>query len=205
ELDYNRYSVKKFSIRDHKTGELKDIISPVTLTIPDKNIDDIDNFLDDDAENYEFDIKDVKEDHLFAIHVKNTGIADPLLEIKGILEKKEYINEVINKTNYHKLMDRLIELLIDSGTFIRSVHMEVILRNMIFIDGGYKQRVKFTDPEFRPNIEIKNVNQSIYENPSPVKSLMFEHVNKQITTDSFNDLFNKNDESIFDKLFDIMD
>ena len=120
-----------------------------------------------------------------------------------MLERKAFIEEVAMGHNYHMMMDRFIELLIESGTFIRSVHMEVILRNMVFLNDDYKERVNYRDERYVPNLTIKTVNQSIYENPSPIKSIMFEQVLKQLTTDSFNDLFNKNDTSMFDRLFDI--
>lgn len=205
ELDYNRYSVERFFIKASKAknGVEHEVNSPTKLNIPDRVIDDIDSLYNPDKDYYEFDISDLGSDSLFTIQVRNTGIADPLLNIKSMLERKAFIEEVAMGHNYHMMMDRFIELLIESGTFIRSVHMEVILRNMVFLNDDYKERVNYRDERYVPNLTIKTVNQSIYENPSPIKSIMFEQVLKQLTTDSFNDLFNKNDTSMFDRLFDI--
>jgi archaellum component FlaC len=196
----NRYSTSKFYIYDKK-GRKTEITSPVKLLVADENIEDIEEFYSEDDNSYTFTIGDLDTENMFKIVIQNVGVADPLLMIKDMLDTNAYIIDEFNH-DYSLVLQEYVKLLNESKTPVHLVHGEVILACMTFFD--------FPRSELRDeNLEIKNgVNQtmrniknSIYLSPSPVKSLLFEHVTKQLKTDSFNNLTAKNGSSKFDSLF----
>ncbi|WRM43495.1 hypothetical protein [Staphylococcus phage LY01] len=200
DYEYGRYKAKSFKFKvGNKTHTVK---SPVTLKIPDQNIETIDNFYDEDENAFIFSMKDLKENFLFNIKIKNEGVADPLLKIRSILESTKYIRNDYEEKNYQAMFNDVTDLLLKSGTNVMSVHLETIIRNMVFLNGGYEERINYKDPNFEPNIELKNVGSAILSSPSPVQSLIFEKIKAQLSTDETNNFFSKDGDSMFDPLFD---
>lgn len=207
----NRYRTKRFYVIDEDERVYLD--SPVPLVIQDNEINDIENYFDINEEAYKFSLENLYgADYLFSVVIKNTGIADPLLEMKDGLDKNYKMNK-IHEQNIYSYFQDMIELLIKSNTYVTSVHIEVILRCMTkFKDRAIlkDEDINITEIDFNNSCEDKvlrkyytmySINDAIYHSESPVKALMYQQVVKQLTTDSFNNLFNKRDESEFDRLF----
>ncbi|QQO92527.1 DNA-directed RNA polymerase beta' subunit [Staphylococcus phage Machias] len=201
DIDYGKYKAKSFKFKiGTKVHEVK---SPVILRIPDQKFDSIEKFYNEDENAYVFNMKDLGENFLFNIKIKNEGVADPLLKIRSILERSNFIKNDYEEKDYQRMFNDVMDLLLKSGTDVMSVHVETIIRNMVFLnDTIYKDRVKYKDPDFNPKITLRNVGNSILNSPSPVHSLIFENVRAQLTTDETNGFFSKDDESMFDPLFD---
>ncbi|QDJ97853.1 DNA-directed RNA polymerase delta subunit [Staphylococcus phage PALS_2] len=200
DYEYGRYKANSFKFKvGTKTHTVK---SPVTLKIPDQNIETMDKFYDEEENAFIFSMKDLKENFLFNIKIKNEGVADPLLKIRSILESTKYIRNDYEENNYQAMFNDVTDLLLKSGTDVMSVHLETIIRNMVFLNEDYKERTKYRDPEFEPDIELKNVGSAILSSPSPVQSLIFEKIKAQLSTDETNNFFSKDGDSMFDPLFD---
>lgn len=200
DIDYGRYKAKSFKF---KVGnKMHKVDSPVMLRIPDENLDTIDLFYNEKENAYVFNTKDLGENFLFNIKIKNEGVADPLLKIRAILERTRYIKDDYDEEDYEAMFNDVIDLLLKSGTDVMSVHLETIIRNMIFLNGGYEDRVKYKEPNFKPDVLIRNVGKAILNSPSPVHSIIFENIRAQLTTEETNGFFSKDAESMFDPLFD---
>lgn len=101
------------------------------------------------------------------------------------------------------MFNDVMDLLLKSGTDVMSVHLETIIRNMIFVDGGYKNRVKYKDENYQPDILLRNVSGAILNSPSPIHSIIFEKIKAQLNTEETNGFFSKEGTSMFDPLFDM--
>lgn len=184
----NRYSTEKFFIFHPKTHERIYIESPVRLILPDRYFSDIALFYDPVEEYYSYTLSDLEDgfENLLTLTIKNSGIAEPLLKIERGLENNSFLMETC-ENNPSKVLQEFVDLLLQSGTHIQSVHLEVILECMASKqpDGSYL---------------IRKISDAIYYSNSPVKSFMYQLNAKQIQTD-FNDLFSKRGTSEFDRLF----
>ena len=184
----NRYSTERFFILHPKTRERIYIDSPVRLMLPDRYFTDIALFYDPEEETYSYTLADLEEDceNLLTLTIKNSGIAEPLLKIERGLESNSFLMETC-ENDPSKVLQAFTELLLQSGTHIQSVHLEVILECMSSRqkDGSWL---------------IRKISDAIYHSSSPVKSFMYQLNAKQIQTD-FNDLFSKQGTSEFDRLF----
>lgn len=184
----NRYSTERFFILHPKTRERIYIDSPVRLMLPDRYFADIALFYDPEEETYSYTLADLEEDceNLLTLTIKNSGIAEPLLKIERGLESNSFLMETC-ENDPSKVLQAFTELLLQSGTHIQSVHLEVILECMSSRqkDGSWL---------------IRKISDAIYHSSSPVKSFMYQLNAKQIQTD-FNDLFSKQGTSEFDRLF----
>lgn len=199
--DSHRYSTQKFIIIDEDNGKEYEIKSPTRLHVPDKNIKNMNKMFNEKKDRYEYKTSDLNAGHLFDIIVKSKGIVDPLLELKNMLEYNSILDTY--EGNYHALIQRAVELCIESGVNLPSVHLEVIFRELIFLNGGMKDRIKYKDPNFNPNIEVIEVTDAILKSEDPTKGIVFERISEQLDTDSKNDLFTKAGKSEFNKFFDI--
>ena len=183
----NRYSTERFFFLN-KNKERVYIDSPVRLILPDRYFSDINIFYDPESETYSYTLADLTDDceHLLTLTIKNSGIAEPLLKIERGLENNSFLQEKC-ENDPNLVLQTLVGYLLQSGTHIQSVHLEVILECMIKKqeDGSYI---------------IRKITDSIYYSNSPVKSFLYQLNSKQVLTD-FNDLFAKKGDSEFDRLF----
>ena len=196
-FNVNRYNTERIYLKDKK-GEPIIIKSPVRLTLPDSEFNSIDEFYIDDEESYKITLSDMNDiDYMFSMEINNTGIADPLLKIKDMMEKAQILREVY-MNSYNMVTQKINDLLIESSTFISAVHVEVIVSCMTFF---YMAKEFLLDEEMDIPVSILNINDSIYHSESPIKSLMYQYIVKQLKTDSFNRLFDKDGASEFDRFF----
>lgn len=202
--DFNRYRLDEFKFKVDNKGKEISVKAPFRLSLPDRNVVSLDNKLNEELGRYEITMKDLNADCLFETKIKNQGVADPLLSILSILERSDKIRNEYDSSNYIMMYNDITNHLINSGTDVMSVHLEVIMRNMIFPNNNYKDRALFTDPESDIEFTIRNIGDSIIQSPSPILSIIFEKIKAQLITDETNNFFSKNEESMFDSLFDFM-
>lgn len=197
-FNVNRYRTNRIFLMDKKNKRTY-LESPVPLIIPDDNFSDISDFYKEDIDSYEINFGNLNNfEYMFRIVINNTGVADPLLNIKNTLESTKYIRETYNN-DYNQLVQGILGLLLESGTSIMSIHLEVIIACMTFFNNHHSEDL--IDPDILLDIVILDISNAIYRQASPVKSLQYQFVTKQLKTDNFNDLFNKNGTSEFDRLF----
>lgn len=186
ESDDDRPFTNKFFI------DGKEFNPPVPLSINEEI--DIEKAFDLDNELYEISNKDLDEtDYIFKFIVENNGLSASLLDIKNLIEKDAYIkSHTINETYQY-----FVKLILVSGIKIDLVHIELILREMLYL---YNQdRSEFLNEDF-PEYTIYNISNAVqFGSRSVGKTLVFEQVYKQLMTDSY-DTMSKNSSSIIDKL-----
>lgn len=200
DYNVNRYSTRRFYILDKK-GERQYFESPVTLMIPDREITSIQEFYDEAIDGYTYSLADLSDaDYLFSFIIRNTGVADPLLQIKDSLEKRYIVNKDL-EGDLHKFTQHLMELLVKSGTYVQAVHVEVIISCLTQMLKGTDRLKDETPLVPGEDYRILNIDDAIYHSPSPIKSFMYQQNIRQLETDTFNGLFEKNGESEFDRLF----
>ena len=204
----NRFRTKKFYIIN-ENDEREYLTSPSQLLIPDSSIERISDFWDEEEEAFRLSAFELTgTDHLFTVIIKNTGVADPLMEMKDALDKNHSMNKKHKQDLYSYFQD-LMELLVKSHTYVMGVHIEVILRCMVIFNDRKVllddsiDILEMTNEEEneRKYYKIYNINDSIYHSESPVKALMYQQTVRQLGTDSFNRLLNKTGESEFDRLY----
>lgn len=166
------------------------------LTINDKLSREFPNLYDEDKEAYIFGMDNIStDDVLFKFNIENNGVAKPLMDVKNIYERNGFIQEA----NYDidVIFNEISSKMLISGTNIQSVHPEIILKPMVFFND---------DPRFDRNIlsetdeieyTVKNITDSILYSNSITKSLAFQYVHKQLSSDTYGTLV-KDGESMFD-------
>lgn len=191
ESDDEKAFVNKFYIKEGKNN-LVELNSPVPLLI-NEEIDIRDCFNKED-EIYELSNKDITEsDYIFHYIIENNGLSASLLEIKNLIEKDGYIkNHSITEIYQH-----MVNLILQSGIKIDFVHVELILREMLYLVS--QDRTEFLNDEF-PEYKMYNISNAIqFGSRSVGKTLVFEQVYKQLMTDSY-DTLKKKSSSVIDQL-----
>ena len=198
ESDINKYSVTDFKVKFN--NEIYDLHSDVPLYLNSELYDIINDFFNEESEYYVIPTKKIQNiDELFYLIIENQGIADPLLEIKDLMEK----NSFIKSHTIEETFERFIYLLNKSKVDIDSVHIELILREMLFIIENGNDKTIFKESKTFPKYALMNITEGIQLGSlSPSKSLMFEQIQKQIMTDSYNNVFGKDGKSSLDIFFE---
>ena len=175
--DNDTVSLNRFVVVD---GNERIIIeTEMPLTINEELIEDLSSKLDKDEEVYILKPKDLQNlDYIFSFVIDNDGLSRTMLAIKNLIDKKEFIEG----HNIYEVYDKFIELVAESGSIIDYVHISVILRNMMKVIDGNEQFAK--DEE--PLINLYKISDAIhYCSDSVSKPLLFEQINKHLTTDSY--------------------
>lgn len=187
----NEVIIDGFTIID-KNNEIE-IESPVNLIINKEIIED-NNIFNENKNYYTLNDKILKEyDYIFSYLVENNGLSNSLFKIKDLLERNKYISEH-NIFDFYKYFTSLID---ESGIFINLVHIEVIIKQMLYFINNNREELKEKFPDYK----IYNISDSIqYGSKSIGKTLAFEYIYKQLTTDCFDSL-NKKENSLIDLLY----
>lgn len=171
-----------------KDGTEHEISSPMELHLNNAIID-IDTYYNEEDNNYQ--ISGLVDENIFYYVMDNMELSSALNALKDVLDKNEYIkSHTVQET-----LNKLIELIEDSGINIQAVHLEVILKCLIIIKGNRNQFNEETFPEYN----MYRIKEAILRGNSVVKSLTFEELGKQLSTLEF-DLFDKEGSSLLDSL-----
>ena len=193
----NRYTTERIFILDKKGNRIF-MKAPVKLILPDTEFNSIDDFYIESEDAYEIKLSEMNNiEYMFKIIINNTGVADPLLKIKDALEKNFFIQEKAD-SDYNIIIQELVGLLIESKTTVMSIHLELIISCMNFFE---IDRSLLKDPKTIIANKIYNISDAIYFCFSPIKSIMYQNSRKQLTTDNFNNVFDKDGNSEFDRFF----
>lgn len=197
----NKYSTQKITIKPNSKERFDiELETPLYLSDEIYKYEGMNKYFDIKYDYYKIPLKKLDElDYIFYIIIENCGIADPLLEVKDLMEK----NTFIKSHTIEETFEKFIQLLNKASVDINSCHIEVILREMLFITENGNDKSIFATKEEFPTYKIMNITEGIHLGcNSPSKSLMFEQVQKQLMTDSFNNVFGKNGESSLDLFFE---
>ena len=191
----DKYSISVVHIEDIK-GEDTVYEFEQKLVLEDFLARNLNKFYDDKKQVYKFRASDLADEYIFKFLINNKGVADPLMKVKNALEKNAYIESV--RYDYNMVLNYILDNLHDSKTSIDSIHIEMILRQMLFIDNDVLfDRTEFRKVNLQYSYKMLNVSDAILQSNSVSKSLSYQFIYKQLMTESYS-LFRKNGTSEFD-------
>lgn len=131
------------------------------------------------------------EDILFFIKISNNEISKTMNDIIGIINKASSISRFTKD----EALQALVDLVIEGGLTVDSVHLEVILSNQIVRPDNILLKPNWNDPG--ATYRLITLNQALTNNPSIIVSLLYKDLGKALynplsyskTAPSFFDLF----------------
>jgi RNA polymerase Rpb1, domain 5 len=184
---------RKFTVKSgHKHVEIEVPMNFfLNREIKTKNLEEFYNI---EEMQYEFQINKMLDegDSLAFFVMENNELSQPLLRIKNLIETNGFIkdHEVNETINY------FIYLLNEAEIGIQSIHMELIVREMMRLVDTNREQFK---EEKMPEYEMLRITDANLKGESLSRALLFEQVKKQLTTLDFG-TFDKTKSSILDKL-----
>lgn len=132
------------------------------------------------------------DDILFFIKINNNEISKTMNDIIKLINNAQSIE---GKTK-DEVLQTLVDLVIEGGLNIDSVHLEVILSNQIVSAESIIKKPNWNDPYVQ--YRMLTLNQALTNNPSVVVSLLYKDLGRTL----YNPLtFTKNAPSFFDLFF----
>lgn len=132
------------------------------------------------------------DSQLFYIRINNNEISKTMNDIINVINK----SEVTGSFDKDQALQAIVDLVIEGGLEIDSVHLEVILANQIVSDIDILKKPNWNDPA--ATYKLLTLNQALTNNPSVIISLLYKDLNKTL----YNPLtFTKNAPSFFDLFF----
>ncbi len=132
------------------------------------------------------------DDILFFIKINNNEISKTMNDIIKLINNAQSIE---GKTK-DGVLQTLVDLVIEGGLNIDSVHLEVILSNQIVSAESIIKKPNWNDPYVQ--YRMLTLNQALTNNPSVVVSLLYKDLGRTL----YNPLtFTKNAPSFFDLFF----
>jgi hypothetical protein len=147
---------------------------------------------DQDKETYTVSAKMFSDDEpLFTFLAKNNELTKSLEQIVDLIETVDHLGE----KDYHGMVKRFNELLVENGLNMNSVHAEMIVSNLVR-DAETGKRLDFSKKSL-DNYEIIRVSKSVMDAPLSV-SLAFERLDEQLVD---LDTYEKDGVSLMDHLY----
>jgi len=138
--------------------------------------------LDTDLDKYIVKGKKLKNfDYIFNYSVENNSLSGPMLKLKEIIEK----NEFVKSHNAFELFNKIVEILLESNSRTDYVHIALMIKNMMKVDEGREAFAGSTFPEYT----LYSVPDAIhYCSKSISKPLLFERIKDQLLLDKYGTL-----------------
>lgn len=132
---------------------------------------------------------------IFVIELENNGVTKPLKEIEKLLSNKNHEG----CTTYEDMVNKMIDLLIQSGISATSVHAEMIIRQLIRRSDNRIKRPDFSKIVMRQDYDIMTINTALKYSPSLSTSLNTAFLKYQLISMVATD--EKRETSDFDPMF----
>lgn len=138
--------------------------------------------LDTDLDKYIVKGKKLKNfDYIFNYSVENNSLSGPMLKLKEIIEK----NEFVKSHTAYELFNKIVEILIESNSRTDYIHIALMIKNMMKVHDG---REAFAGSAF-PEYTLYSVPDAIhYCSKSISKPLLFERIKDQLLLDKYGTL-----------------
>ena len=132
------------------------------------------------------------DDILFFIKINNNEISKTMNSIINIINK----SSVMAKYNKDEALQSLVDLVIEGGLTIDSIHLEVILSNQMVDPNNVLKKPNWNNSNAK--YKMITLNQALTNNPSVVVSMLYKDLGKVL----YNPLtYTKNGPSFFDLFF----
>lgn len=191
---FNKF-IQFIKIIDLRTGELFEIVEDEGKELfihP-----DFDEFLKDcemtEEGNYIIPLEELRDIYLFSINIQNNEMTKPLKDTDNLL-KGSYFGTCY--VTIEQMEQKFIELMIESGIEINSIHAAIMLRNLVRDKNDFLKR-----PDFRKifvDYVVLGYPQSLENNPAITTSLAYDYLKKQLSSYT---TFNKSGRGPLDLLF----
>lgn len=122
------------------------------------------------------DFQNIAGSDLFVVKINNDELYVTLERIKSILNK-ESITRASGMTK-DKLVQELVETIIEGGLSIEAVHSEVLLSNQIRKASNVLLKPEWEYPD--EPYQLVTLNKALTDNPSVAVSLMYQKLNKAL-------------------------
>lgn len=166
--------------------------SPVKLFVDLKSLKDRDIDFDTETNTYTLSSKNfTEEDAVFTFQVKNNELTKSLEQIVDLIETVDHLGE----KDYHGMINRFTDLVIENGLHISSIHTEMITSSLIR-DKASGRRLDFSKRDL-DEYEIVRVSKAVMNGPLSV-SLAFERLDEQLVD---LETYEKDGVSLMDNLF----
>lgn len=195
ESEFNSY-ILLFELKNRKTGEIIEVreVNGGELYIS----QELKEILDSDRSSkdyHEIPLNNISfEDRLFVMEVTNNELTKPLYSIMNLLNRSDHEG----CTTIDEMVQKLLDLIIESKFSVDSVHGEILIRPLI---RSSKDILKF--PNYRKYVEgddyrILTVDSALQNHPSVLISLSFQDLSRQLMKPV---TFRKSDSSFIDPFF----
>ena len=180
---------------DEDSSEFKNYCTGFNIILPDKSSSYIslesgdDLFLLDKLSNrinekhqredgYYISFSEVIDDDLFLFNMGNNDLSQSLEMVKTVIDKEDSIKNI----TLDQFIEKLVNVIIESGIRIDAVHLEVILSNQIrkFIEE--KEDILERPDWGIPNVKysLVTLNKALNANPSITTTLEYQNFKKNI-------------------------
>ena len=134
----------------------------------------------------------IKDIECFYILLNNNEISKTMNDIKDVINK----GAITSSLSKSEALQRLVDLVIEGGIVIDSIHLEIILSNQIVNPDNIIEKPNWNDVNAK--YKMLTLNQALTNNPSIIVSLLYKDLNKTL----YNPLsYAKNKPSFFDLFF----
>lgn len=194
EADFNKFT-DVIGIKNRATGEIQnfsELSSNQSLYL---TLDIISLLESTNAEYDEVPLSKIEDDMFIAIIIiENNELTRPLKNLMRLLDKKDHFDCV----TVDDLVNRMCDLVIESGIKIQINHCSVIIKGMLASAADILSPPPFNDPNRLDEYLILTISNAIMVNPSLTTSLSFQYRSRQLQDPLTN---RKHGFSSFDALF----
>lgn len=184
--------IKIIDIRDGKEYQIVEDEGKELFIHPD--LDDIIKSLEYNEEGiYNIPLDELNDIYLFSINIQNNEMTKPLKDTDNLLKGSYFKNIFIT---VDEMEQKFIELMIESGIEINSIHAAIMLRNLVRDKKDFLKR-----PDFRKifvDYVVLGYPASLEYNPAITTSLAYDYLKKQLGSYT---TFKKNSRGPLDLLF----
>jgi len=179
--DCEEYEISSITLVDN--GNVVELDNNINFVINPEINELLFNDLDKDLDKYVIKAKKLKNfDYIFSYSVDNNSLSGPMLKLKEIIEK----NEFIRNHNAIELFNKIIDILYESNSKTDYIHIALLIKNLMKLD-----RSLFKGKEM-PDYELYSVPDAIhYCSKSISKPLVFEKIKDQLLLDKYGTLSKK--------------
>ena len=154
----------------------------------------------DSDENGEFlyiPLEDIPQEmFIFLVDVYNNEVTKPMKSIQNALNKKQHEG----CDSYEELVNKMIDLIIESRLDAMSIHSEMIIRQLVRKTSNILKRPDFSDLVMRKDYQLLTVISALKYNPSITTSMSTSYLKSQLV--NITETFAKSAASVFDPLFE---
>lgn len=141
-------------------------------------------------------LEDINYDEfVFMVDVQNNELSKPLKQLQSLIDNKKHEG----CTNYEEMIQRMLDLIIESQNTSMSVHGELIIRQLLRDVDNVLKRPDFSRMLLPKDYQIMTINTALRKHPSITTSLSTPYLRYQLSSQM--ETFDKTSPSDLDSVF----